>query len=198
MFCPNCGKSVKEEDNFCRYCGKDLRESTIISEVVTDEEAVIEAKEEKIYDGEELMLYDIKKHWMSLFWSVFLIPLFLIYFWIYFLNTHSFFSWIIVFSMLALIVYPIARYKSDYMRVTTKSVHIKLGIIHPEEFEIPLENVGIIDVTQSSLGRSMDYGTATFCMNSQKYEYPYISYPEDLQFIVDNPKKFVQESLQDD
>ena len=26
MYCPNCGKSIKEYDNFCRYCGVNLRE----------------------------------------------------------------------------------------------------------------------------------------------------------------------------
>ena len=24
MFCSNCGKEVKENDNFCRYCGFNL------------------------------------------------------------------------------------------------------------------------------------------------------------------------------
>ena len=26
MFCPNCGKQVNDSDNFCKYCGKDLRD----------------------------------------------------------------------------------------------------------------------------------------------------------------------------
>lgn len=211
MFCPKCGKQVKEDDNFCRYCGTDLRTATetsesYIEEVVTSsqdetEKVVTELKkveEEPIYTGEELVLYDFKKHWMSLFWPVFLTPLFFIYFWSIFLNTHSFFSWIVVMAMLILIIYPIARYKSDKLVVTTRFIHIKIGILNPAEFEIPLEKVDVIDVSQSSMGRYLDYGTATFCLNSEKYDYPYIKYPEDLQYIIDDPKRFLQESLEEE
>ena len=34
MFCPKCGKPVKENDNFCRYCGNRL-EIEQPSDVVT-------------------------------------------------------------------------------------------------------------------------------------------------------------------
>jgi membrane protein YdbS with pleckstrin-like domain len=214
MFCPNCGKQIKEDDNFCRYCGTDLRlESNdksveqIVEEVVkenkTDNEKIIvevkktEEQKQPIYTGEELVLYDIKKHWMALFWPAFLTPLFLVYFWVIFLNTHSFFSWIIVIAMLFLIIYPIARYKSDKIIITTKSAHIKIGVLNPAEIEIPLEKLNIIDVSQSSMGRLLDYGTATFCINAEKYDYSYIKYPEDLQFIIDEPQKFIEESLRE-
>ncbi len=208
MFCSNCGKQIKDDDNFCRYCGNDLREKnqnveSYIEEAVeeqineTPEKIIVELKKkDSVYEGEELVLYEIQKHWMSLFWPVFLTPIFLVYFWIYFLNSHSFFSWLVVISFLALIIYPIARYKSDSIVITTKAAHIKIGILKPSEIEIPLEKLNIIDVSQSSLGRYFDYGTATFCMNSEKYDYPYIKYPEDLQFIIDQPQKFIQETLQ--
>lgn len=214
MFCPNCGKQIKDDDNFCRYCGVDLRieksyESTeqVVEEVVHETEqdnskVVVELKKSEeaktpLYTGEELVLYDIKKHWMALFWPAFLTPLFLIYFWVIFLNTHSLFSWVIVIGMLALIIYPIARYKSDKIVITTKSAHIKIGVLNPAEIEIPLEKLGIIDISQSSMGRLLDYGTASFCINAEKYDYSYIKYPEDLQFIIDEPRKFLEESLRE-
>lgn len=28
MFCPNCGKKVNDFDNFCKFCGHDLREAS--------------------------------------------------------------------------------------------------------------------------------------------------------------------------
>ena len=34
MFCPNCGKQVKENDKFCRYCGYKLDEE-LNSDVVS-------------------------------------------------------------------------------------------------------------------------------------------------------------------
>jgi len=204
MFCPNCGEQVKDEDNFCRYCGTDLRIEEIkpvIEEVVQesheDQTIITELKTAPIYNGEEFVLYDFKKHWMALFWPVFLTPVFFIYFWVIFLNTHSFFSWVVVFAIIALIVYPIARYKSDKLVVTTKFIHIKIGVLNPAEFAIPIEKLDIIDLSQSSMGRYLDYGTATFCINSEKYEYPYIKYPEDLQYIINKPAKFIKESLEE-
>lgn len=216
MFCFRCGKQIKEDDNFCRYCGADLRtefepnhESVqqVVEEIVhaNDSEnnrVILEVKKAEesqtpVYAGEELVLYDIKKHWMALFWPAFLTPLFLVYFWVIFLNTHSLFSWVIVIAMLALIIYPIARYKSDKIVITTKAAHIKIGVLNPAELEIPLEKLNIIDVSQSSMGRLLDYGTATFCINAEKYDYSYIKYPEDLQFIIDEPQKFIEESLRE-
>ena len=217
MFCPKCGKQVKEDDNFCRFCGANLQADSdnlsqehseqIIEEVVhekkdNDTQLVVELKKSEeaktpSYTGEELVLYDIKKHWMALFWPIFLTPLFLVYFWVIFLNTHSIFSWVIVIAMLVLIIYPVARYKSDKIIITTKSAHIKIGVLNPAEIEIPLEKLNVIDISQSSMGRLLDYGTASFCINTEKYDYSYIKYPEDLQFIIDEPEKFIEESLRE-
>ena len=213
MFCPHCGKPVNDEDNFCRYCGSNLKSQSTKSGADAFIERVIknhplEAQETHPMEEqsqisekalkEELVLYEIKKHWMALFWSIFLTPLFFIYFWVIFLNTHSIFSWFVVIAMIALIIYPIARYKSDRIVITTKSAHIKIGVLNPVEIEIPLEKLKIIDITQSSMGRILDYGTATFCINSERFDYPYIKYPEDLQFIIDEPQKFIEETLKED
>ena len=32
MFCPNCGKQIKDYDNFCRYCGIDLKDDNFNQE----------------------------------------------------------------------------------------------------------------------------------------------------------------------
>jgi membrane protein YdbS with pleckstrin-like domain len=207
MYCPNCGEPVNNEDNFCRNCGHDLRIKTqpnpIIEEVVTEteqeEKVITELKtaEEPLYEGEELVLYEFKKHMMALFWPIFLTPLFFIYFWVIFLNTHSFFSWVIVMLMLVFIIYPIARYKSDSIVVTTKSIHIKIGILNPVQFEIPLSKTDIIDISQTSMGRIMEYGTASFCINTEKYVHSYIKYPEDLQYIINEPAKFIKDTLEE-
>ena len=209
MYCSNCGKPVKEKDNFCRYCGNNLRAQddefaiqTATEEVVNesnDDNLITEEKilDEPFYDGEELVLYDFKKHWMALFWSAFLTPVFFIYFWTIFLNTHSFFSWIVVAGFLVLIIYPVARYKSDKFIVTTKSIHIKIGVLNPAKFEIPLNNLNIIDISQSSMGRILDYGTASVCINSEKYDYTYIKEPEDLQYILNEPAMFIKEALEE-
>ena len=42
MFCPNCGKKINDYDNFCKFCGRDLREESYIE---NDTENVIPFRE---------------------------------------------------------------------------------------------------------------------------------------------------------
>ena len=106
MYCPNCGKEIKDNDNFCRFCGADLRldETQIQEEVRHHNEEVEQHEIIENSDDEEYVLYDVRKHWMSLAVPIFLVPLFLFYFWSIFLNSHSFLSWVIVIAILALII----------------------------------------------------------------------------------------------
>ncbi len=213
MFCPNCGKQIKDNDNFCRYCGFDLRNDEIntnenehpIYEQVIDYsknyEKVEKEPEKEVHfekSGEEFVLYDVKKHWMSIFWTIFLTPVFFIYFWNVFLNTHSFLSWIIALGLLAAIVYPAMRYNSDKIIITNHFAHVKIGIINPVEIDIPLDKLQKLEVSQTSFGRMLDYGLVSLISNSERYDYGYVKYPEDLQYIIDNPLEFVQESLSED
>lgn len=196
MFCPNCGKQIKDSDNFCRYCGNDLRNEVLTCE--TAGESDIEEYKLPEDDGEELVLYDIKKHWMALFWPVVLTPVFFIYFWTVFLNTHSFFSWVIVLLLLLPIIYPVLRYNSDKIIITTKYAHIKLGVLNPEEIDIPLKKLDMLEVSQSAMGRMLDYGMVSFSHKSERFDYGYIKAPEELQYIIDNPARFVHEALEED
>ena len=208
MFCPNCGKQIKDSDNFCRYCGCDLR-----ADVVIDKEHLDQSYGARVYNGnnnetpeaetlpddmEELVLCDIKKHWMALFWPIIFTPVFFIYFWNIFLNTHSIFSWVVVFGNLAVIIYPVLRYIYDKIIITTKFAHIKIGVLNPVEIDIPLNEFDRLDITQTSMGRLMDYGMLSFTAKSERYEYRYIKAPGDLQYIISNPVKFVREALMDD
>lgn len=207
MYCPNCGKTIKEYDNFCRYCGADLRENSDKQEVIinsyneneikNDEKADIQIVDLASDNGEELVLFDVKKHWMSLFWSVFFTPIFFSYFWNIFLNTHSILSWIVVLGLLAPIIYPILRYSSDKIIITNKYVHIKLGVLNPEEIDIPLSKLNILEVSQSTLGRLLNYGSVSFNSNSERFDYGYIQAPEELQYIIDDPARFVKEALEE-
>lgn len=205
MYCPNCGKTIKDYDNFCRYCGADLRVEPDNQEIITKinrENEIKKEEEENVKNidiphdnGEELVLFDVKKHWMSLFWSAFFTPIFFSYFWNIFLNTHSLLSWIVVLGLLAPIIYPILRYSSDKIIITTRYVHIKLGVLNPEEIDIPLSKLNILEVSQSSLGRLLNYGSVSFNSNSERFDYGYIQAPEELQYIIDDPERFVKEVL---
>lgn len=211
MFCPNCGKQIKDYDNFCRYCGIDLKNDNFPQEQVKEEfvektvhpelEKSDEAKKEYTLpddNAEELVLYDIKKHWMALFWPIVMTPVFFIYFWTIFLNTHSFLSWVIVFLLLLPIVYPILRFNSDKIIITTKYAHIKIGVLNPEEIDIPLNKLNMIDIYQTTMGRILDYGMLSLTYKSERFDYSYIKTPENLQYIIDDPARFVQEALEED
>lgn len=203
MFCPNCGKEVKETDNFCRYCGQSLLEDVQVTEPVKENVREIVDKSEMVEDCfdmdndsvEEVVLYEVKKHWMNYVVPVFLTPLFLLYFWFIFLNTHSFLSWIIALAILALIFYPIAKSKSDRMVITNKYVHIKSGVLNPQEFDISLNNIDMVEVSQSTMGRIFDYGFVSYYNGSENVDYGYITSPEDLEYIVENPKNYVEENV---
>lgn len=206
MYCPNCGKSIKEYDNFCRYCGVNLREeekeeiqikSYSDNEIIKDEVCQVKKVDIPQDNGDELVLFDVKKHWMSLFWSVFFTPVFFSYFWNIFLNTHSVLSWIVVLGLLVPVIYPILRYTSDKIIITTRYVHIKLGVLNPEEIDIPLSKINILEVSQSSMGRLLNYGSVSFSSNSERFDYGYIQAPEELQYIIDDPARFVKEALED-
>ncbi len=222
MFCPKCGKPVKDNDNFCRYCGNRLEldqpsdavtqsyiehaEKSEVPEEYTvhhyEAQPVVEEENVKEYklpdeDSEELVIYDIKKHWMALFWPIFLTPIFFLYFWFIFLNTHSFFSWVIVFLILAPIVYPILRFNSDKIVITTKYAHIKLGVLNPEEIDIPLNKLDMLEISQTTMGRIMDYGMISFMSNGEQFDYGYIKDPGELQYLIENPARYIEEALEE-
>ncbi len=205
MFCPNCGKPVKDFDNFCRYCGADLKIEIVEKkpepvrvEPIKQEYEIPQEYKLPPENSEELVLYDVKKHWMALFWPIFMTPIFFIYFWVIFLNTHSIFSWIVVFLILIPIVYPILRYNSDKIIITTKFAHIKIGVLNPVEIDIPINKFNMCDFSQSTMGRILDYGTISLNHNAERYDYNYIKNPADIEYIMENPARFINESLEED
>lgn len=197
MFCPQCGKQVNDEDNFCRFCGNDLRNKISTNENI-DEKPNNEILEKNKTNDDEFVLYEVKKHWMALVIPVFLIPLFLFYFVYIFLNSMSILSWVVLLALITYIIYPIARYNSDRIIVTNKFFHIKIGIINSEEIDIPLNEIDIFDVSQTTIGRLFDYGTISFCIDSICFDYRYIKAPEDFQYIIENPQQFINETLEED
>lgn len=194
MFCPNCGKKVYSNDNFCRYCGTCLSNQEQETEVFEDKNY-----QTLIHDNEdELVLYEVKKHSASLFWAIILIPFFVFYFWTIFLNTYSFFSWVVVFVVLGFIIYPAMRYKSDKIVITNKFVHIKSGVLNPIETDIPLNSLDCFEISQGAFGKMFGFGLLTVLSDSGRIEYGYIEAPEDFQYIIDNPERFIKEAMSDE
>jgi len=172
MYCSNCGKTVKEYDYFCKYCGKDLR--------AQDEDS-----------GEELVLYVAGKHpagvWLPLLWSPFLIAVF----WQLYIRSSSIFGAIFAITFLVPVIYLILRHYSDSVVVTNKFVHLKHGAFDPEEIDVPLRNAGVLRVKQTSLGKILNYGYISFNNEGSRQHLRYIKNPEDLREIFADPEGFI-------
>ena len=217
MFCPNCGKKVNDLDNFCKYCGKDLREEvedkyitpeqTEIAEVVEDACAVEnvavqvipedKVEEELTSEDEEIVVYEIKKHFMSMFWPCVFSPIFIAYFWKFYVIIPSFWGFVIALLFLAPIIHPILRYFSDRIVVTTSNLYITRGVVNVEEIRIPLNKIYLVRVRRSYLGKLAGYGHLVVERENSDKEitYRYIQEPDDVQFILSNPEAYIKEYL---
>jgi len=80
--------------------------------------------------------------------------------WIIFCNIW----WVIGFFFLFPFTIPIAILKmlTSEFAITSKRVIMKTGILSINTFELNLTKIESINVTQSFLGKSLDYGTITF------------------------------------
>ncbi len=226
MFCPNCGKKVNDSDNFCKFCGHDLREQEEIqaaeehedykmpkisvyqdTDIITGVEAAketaakTEAETEDDYDNnsndDEIVVYEIKKHYMALFWPIVFSPVFVAYFWIFYVNIPTVWGFIIALLVLAPIVYPILRYLSDKAVITTSNLHIRQGVFNIEEITVPLKKIHLVRLRRSYLGRLADYGHLIIEKENSDKEivYRYVQNPDDVQFILGNSRAYIAEYL---
>ena len=72
---------------------------------------------------------------------------------------------------------------------------MKVGVLNPEEADIPLDETDVVGLTQSTMGRMFDYAFVSYINNGEKRDYGSVKAPQDLEFIIENPQKFVEESL---
>jgi len=223
MFCPNCGKKINDTDNFCKFCGKDLRDENPNSFTVRTEEAetfaeVPESENETVLktaeciqepaekennyeednnDEEEIVVYEIKKHFMSMFWPCVFSPIFIAYFWKFYVIIPTFWGFVIALLFLAPIIHPILRYFSDRIVITTSNLYITRGVFIAEEIRIPLKKIHLVRVRRSYLGKLAGYGHLIVERENSDKEitYRYIQEPDDVQFILTNPAAYIREYL---
>lgn len=225
MFCPNCGKKVNDLDNFCKYCGKDLREESeqqvietpqdeevdervrfepalepiVGDEICTDEcaleDAISEADNSDFDD--EIVVYEIKKHFMALFWPCVISPIFIAYFWKFYVIIPSFWGFVIALIFLVPIVHPILRYFSDRIVITSSNLYITRGFVNVEEICIPLNKIHLVRVRRSYLGRLAGYGHLVVERENSDKEitYRYIQEPDEVQYILSNSEAYIKEFL---
>ncbi len=217
MFCPNCGKKINDYDNFCKFCGRDLREESYIEndnenvipfrESTNQEKAVEiplivqtasmteEFKDES--EDEEIVVYEIKKHWMALFWPLVFSPLCLFYFWNIYIHIDSFIGFLIGLLFLIPIVYPILRYYSDRAVITTSHLHTQQGVVDFTETSIKLDKINLIHMRRSYLGKLCNYGHLIIEseIDEKPTVYKYVQDPEDISFILRNPKAYIEAYL---
>lgn len=219
MFCPHCGKKVNDIDNFCKFCGYDLRDgrvenyaeqSAIYNENTPVERQIFgdyrevktQAEPEavrqdviQVNEDEEIVVYEIKKHYMALFWPCVFSPIFIAYFWIFYVNIPSLLGFIIALIVLLPIVYPVLRYFSDRSVITTQSLHIRQGVFNIEDICVPLNKIHLVRIRRSFVGRFANYGHLIIEKENSDKEivYRYIQDPEGVEFILRNPKAYIEE-----
>ncbi len=219
MFCPHCGKKVNDGDNFCKFCGYDLRDDRVENyaeqSVIYNENTPVErqifgdyrevktqAEPEavrqdviQVNEDEEIVVYEIKKHYMALFWPCVFSPIFIAYFWIFYVNIPSLLGFIIALIVLLPIVYPVLRYFSDRSVITTQSLHIRQGVFNIEDICVPLNKIHLVRIRRSFVGRFANYGHLIIEKENSDKEivYRYIQDPEDVEFILRNPKAYIEE-----
>lgn len=219
MFCPHCGKKVNDDDNFCKFCGYDLRDDRVENyaeqSVIYNENTPVErqifgdyrevktqAEPEavrqdviQVNEDEEIVVYEIKKHYMALFWPCVFSPIFIAYFWIFYVNIPSLLGFIIALIVLMPIVYPVLRYFSDRSVITTQSLHIRQGVFNIEDICVPLNKIHLVRIRRSFVGRFANYGHLIIEKENSDKEivYRYIQDPEDVEFILRNPKAYIEE-----
>lgn len=226
MFCPNCGKKVNDGDNFCKFCGYDLRDDRVdiyrepaavynentpverqifgdFREVNINTEAESVPKKDvllPVNEDEEIVVYEIKKHYMALFWPCVFSPIFIAYFWIFYVNIPSLLGFIIALIVLLPIVYPVLRYFSDRSVITTQSLHISQGVFNVEDICVPFGKIHLVRIRRSFLGRFANYGHLIIEKENSDKEivYRYIQEPEDVEFILRNPKAYIEEYFKQD
>ena len=106
----------------------------------------------------------------------------------------------IAFALLVPIVYPILRYTSDKILITTKYIRIKYGVFNIEEIDIPIRKIKLLAVEQTFVGKILNYGSIIFKSpaKAENCVYGYIKDFDEFVEILNNPAEFIRESLLED
>ena len=192
MFCPNCGEKVKENYNFCKYCGMILDEKPDKQYAFSDEEEPVDD------DSEEIVLYVARRHWAGLLLPLIPAPFLTILFWKIYINSHSVIGVIAGVFILMPVIYPILRHYTDKLIITNKFVHIRHGILNIIEMTIPIEEIKKIHPQQSLLNKILGYGQIEFKTEAGTFYIRSIENYEELKYIVNNTEEYIKESLEDD
>lgn len=119
--------------------------------------------------NDEKIVYEAKKHLMSLFWAFVFAPFLLI---VLFgaigagIATKDFgqLTTGLIFSLIlaAPVVYSILRFKLDKLVVTNKTFYLQQGVVCIERITLPLNKIQSMVVQQGLLGRIMNYGDIVY------------------------------------
>lgn len=214
-FCKYCGKDLRENDadvdtvdvqfeNQTEEQPREVFETSDDVEIfpIADEESsslkTIEKNDElQESEDEEIVVYEIKKHFMSMFWPCVFSPIFIAYFWKFYVIIPTFWGFVVALLFLAPIVHPVLRYFSDRIVITTSNLYITRGVFVAEEIRIPLKKIHLVRVKRSFLGKLAGYGHLIVERENSNDEitYRYIQEPDDVQFILNNPAAYIKEYL---
>lgn len=143
--------------------------------------------------NDEKIVYEAKKHLMSLFWAFVFTPFLLIVFLASIgagITTKDSAQLIggLIFSLILAtpVIYSILRFKLDKLVVTNKTFYLQQGVINIERITLPLNKIQSMVVQQGLLGRILNYGDIVYQSASKTGTsvYKFVVNPHELTNIL--------------
>lgn len=83
-------------------------------------------------------------------------------------------------------VRDIIRYCTTHLEITNKRITGKIGLIHTEELDSPLNKINSCKVTQGLFGKMFNYGTVAITTASSEFVFNFIKKPNEFKNILNN------------
>ena len=165
MFCPNCGKEVPDNVNFCPYCGAKLVNTVALKQDNTKQYPINTEyeKENSILDDE--LILEVHPSWWHYFWWFAL-------------------SWIFMFLPIIVVV---LNHNSHTFQVYGDRIIVKSGILSKYVKEIFISDIKTIIVSQGYTQRILGIGNlhiATAGTASYEINVNDIPHPEYIKEII--------------
>ncbi len=136
----------------------------------------------------EAIVYETRLHWIYFGWRACFIVLLLIA-----LphesneNTVAYLSKLLLFLVIfsPIFLFPLITYRTSEFAVTNKRLIIKVGWLSRRTLELSLNKVESAAISQSFLGRMLDYGSITFIGTGGTHQlFKTVAKPHDLKSAV--------------
>ena len=95
------------------------------------------------------------------------------------------------------VIRDLIKFFTTKLKITTKRVNGKTGLINTNELDSPLNKINGIQVNQGLFGKIFNYGTILITTASTVFKFDYIDKPNDFKTILNNQiEKYDEERIE--